>query len=74
MDKVKVAKALVGLAKEITAKSVVAEDPDKVITRLAWEAARKQIEEIRKMLGGPNARRLPEIAPDETGLYDVLRE
>ena len=35
----------------------------------------KQIEEIRKMLavGGP-PRRLPEIPPDETGLYDVLKE
>jgi hypothetical protein len=35
----------------------------------------KQIEEIRKMLsvGGPS-RRLPDIPPDETGLYDVLKE
>jgi hypothetical protein len=35
----------------------------------------KQIEEIRKMLsGGGQARRLPDIPPDETGLYDVLKE
>ena len=34
----------------------------------------KQIEEIRKMLAGPNARRLPEVSPDESGLYEVLRE
>ncbi len=34
----------------------------------------KQIEEIRKMLGGAGARRLPEVAPDESGLYEVLRE
>ena len=35
----------------------------------------KQIEEIRKMLsGGGSARRLPDIPPDETGLYDVLKE
>jgi hypothetical protein len=35
----------------------------------------KQIEEIRKMFanGGPS-RRLPDIPPDETGLYDVLKE
>lgn len=34
----------------------------------------KQIEEIRKMLAGSGGRRLPEIAPDESGLYEVLRE
>ena len=35
----------------------------------------KQIEEIRKMLsGGGQSRRLPDIPPDETGLYDVLKE
>ncbi len=35
----------------------------------------KQIEEIRKMFaGGGPARRLPDIPPDETGLYDVLKE
>jgi len=35
----------------------------------------KQIEEIRKMFAGGNpSRRLPEIPPDETGLYDVLKE
>jgi hypothetical protein len=35
----------------------------------------KQIEEIRKMLsGGASSRRLPDIPPDETGLYDVLKE
>jgi hypothetical protein len=35
----------------------------------------KQIEEIRKMLsGGAQSRRLPDIPPDETGLYDVLKE
>ncbi len=35
----------------------------------------KQIEEIRKMFSGGNpARRLPDIPPDETGLYDVLKE
>jgi hypothetical protein len=35
----------------------------------------KQIEELRKMFssGGPS-RRLPDIPPDETGLYDVLKE
>ena len=35
----------------------------------------KQIEEIRKMFsGGAPSRRLPDIPPDETGLYDVLKE
>ncbi|MGD1001668.1 MAG: hypothetical protein ABSA67_13325 [Candidatus Brocadiia bacterium] len=35
----------------------------------------KQIEEIRKMFsGGGPARRLPDIPPEETGLYDVLKE
>jgi hypothetical protein len=35
----------------------------------------KQIEELRKMLsGGGPSRRLPDIPPDETGLYDVLKE
>jgi len=35
----------------------------------------KQIEEIRKMFsGGTPSRRLPDIPPDETGLYDVLKE
>ncbi len=34
----------------------------------------KQIEEIRKMLGGSGARRLPEVSPEESGLYEVLRE
>jgi hypothetical protein len=35
----------------------------------------KQIEEVRKMFaGGGSSRRLPEIPPDETGLYDVLKE
>lgn len=34
----------------------------------------KQIEEIRKMLAGPGARRLTEISADESGLYEVLRE
>ena len=34
----------------------------------------KQIEEIRKMLGGAGARRLPEVSQDESGLYEVLRE
>jgi hypothetical protein len=35
----------------------------------------KQIEELRKMFsGGAQSRRLPDIPPDETGLYDVLKE
>ena len=34
----------------------------------------KQIEEIRKMLAGGGAKRLPEVAQDESGLYEVLRE
>ena len=34
----------------------------------------KQIEEIRKMLAGGGAKRLPEIAHDESGLYEVLRD
>jgi hypothetical protein len=34
----------------------------------------KQIEEIRKMLGGAGARRLPEVSQDDSGLYEVLRE
>lgn len=34
----------------------------------------KQIEEIRKMVGGQQARRLPEVPSDESGLYEVLRE
>ncbi|MGO8704564.1 MAG: hypothetical protein ACLQVA_12155 [Candidatus Brocadiia bacterium] len=36
----------------------------------------KQIEEIRKMFAGGAAagRRLPDIPPEETGLYDVLKE
>lgn len=34
----------------------------------------KQIEEIRKMVGGQQSRRLPEVPADEAGLYEVLRE
>jgi hypothetical protein len=34
----------------------------------------KQIEEIRKMMGGQQSRRLPEVPADESGLYEVLRE
>ena len=35
----------------------------------------KQIEELRKMVaGGGTQRRLPDIPPDETGLYEVLKE
>ena len=35
----------------------------------------KQIEELRKMAAGGGApRRLPEVPPDETGLYEVLKE
>lgn len=34
----------------------------------------KQIEEIRKMVGGQQSRRLPEVPSDESGLYEVLRE
>ena len=35
----------------------------------------KQIEEIRKMAAaGGYSRRLPEVPPDEAGLYEVLKE
>ncbi len=35
----------------------------------------KQIEELRKMAsGGTQARKLPDISPDEPGLYEVLRD
>lgn len=35
----------------------------------------KHVEELRKMMaGGGQSRRLPEIPPDETGLYEVLKE
>lgn len=36
----------------------------------------KQIEELRKMSSGGAGytRRLPEVPPDESGLYEVLKE
>ena len=35
----------------------------------------KQIEELRKIVAGGGApKRVPEIPPDETGLYEVLKE
>lgn len=34
----------------------------------------KQIEEIRKMLAGGGAKRLPDISHEESGLYEVMRD
>lgn len=35
----------------------------------------KQIEELRRAVAGSTpARRIPEVAPDEQGLYEVLNE
>jgi hypothetical protein len=35
----------------------------------------KQIEELRKMAaGGSQSRRVPEVSPEDSGLYEVLSE
>lgn len=34
----------------------------------------KQVEELRKMGAGAAPRRVPDVPPDETGLYEVLKD